>query len=104
VEGPKRPIGIGRRVWLVSAVFRSVWPKQRQDFSSAEAFLVTFWATKSHKSVGILAIVFLLKIGTNLEYKTLIVNNLTVHTFFVLPQKRYPKKVKAAQKFYDSAA
>jgi hypothetical protein len=36
--------------------------------------------------------------------KILILNNLIVCTFFVLPQKRYPKKVKAAQKFNDSAA
>jgi hypothetical protein len=37
-DGPKRPLGTGKRVWFVSAVF---WPdcsKQRLDFSLAGAF------------------------------------------------------------------
>ncbi len=41
-----RPIRHWRRVWFISAFFRSGTSKQRQDFSSAEAFLVTFWAQK----------------------------------------------------------
>jgi hypothetical protein len=38
------------------------------------------------------------------EYRILTVSYLPVRTFFVLPQKRYPRKVKAAQQFNDSAA
>jgi hypothetical protein len=77
--------------------------QQRLDFSSAEAFLVTFWATKSYKSVGSTATIFYFKSEFNFIHKKLILNNLIVRAFFVLPQKRYPKKFKAAQKFYDSA-
>jgi hypothetical protein len=78
--------------------------KTATGFFVSRSLFGDFWATKSYKSVGILAIVFLLKIRPNLEDKTLIVNNLKVCTFFVLKQKRYPKKFKAAQKFNDSAA
>jgi hypothetical protein len=79
--------------------------KTATGFFVSPSLFGNFFGEKSYRSGDIAKTsYFHNQSSVNFEHKIWTVSYLPIRTFFVLRQKRYPKKVKAAQKFYDSAA